>query len=137
MANTVTRALVIVAVATTGIFASAGAASAAAPLARLTGVTGASVATQPSTQIKGAGKTRKFVPNNVTAAPISGTCSLTNYSFLVTNETKATQTLMYNGQQLANPVPPKQQLAVCSTTAGSGVITLKGDPKAKLSFTIT
>jgi hypothetical protein len=136
MLHTVTRALVIVAVATAGIFASSGAASAAAPLAPLTAVTAAPVTTPPSSLIKGAGKTRKFVPNTVTAAPAAGTCSSTNYSFLVTNQTRATQTLMYNGTVLG-VIKPKLALFVCATGAGSGTITLKGDPKAKLAFTIT
>lgn len=133
MLHTVTRALVIVAVATAGIFASAGAASAAAPLATLTA---APATTPPSSLIKGAGTTRRFVPNTVTAAPITGTCSSTNYSFLITNETKATQTLMYNGAVLG-VIKPKLALFVCATGAGSGTIKLKGDSKAKLVFTIT
>jgi hypothetical protein len=112
MLRSVTRAVVIVAVATTGIFASAGAASAAAPLARLTASTSGATATSPTSQITGSGKLRKFAPNHVTAAPATGTCSSTNYSFLVKNVTHG-------------------------TGAGSGVITLKGDAKAKLNFTIT
>jgi hypothetical protein len=137
MLNTVTRAVVIAAIATTGMFAGAGAAHAAAPATGVTAVSSASTLTPPTSVIKGSGTTRRFVPNSVTAAPATGTCSSTNYSFLIHNSTLHTQTIMYLGAQLGSPIKPKQGLYVCAAGAGTGKLTLKGDVKAFLKFTIT
>jgi hypothetical protein len=137
MLNTVKRVMVIAAIATTGIFAGAGTAHAAAQATGLSAVSSASTLTAPTSVIKGAGKTRKFVPNSVTAAPATGTCSSTNYSFLIHNSTMHTQTIMYLGAQLGSPIKSKQGLYVCAAGAGTGKLTLKGDVKAFLNFTIT
>jgi hypothetical protein len=137
MLRMIKRAVVIIAVGTTGIFASIGTAHAATGPARLTSVTAVTTTAPPSSSIKGAGATRKFVPATVTAAPVSGTCSPTNYSFLIKNLTKRPQQVMYNGAALGSPIKTHQSLLVCADGAGTGTLDLKGDAKAKLTFTIT
>jgi hypothetical protein len=102
----------------------------------LTSVTAVATAA-PSSQIKGAGTTRKFVPNTVTAAPATGTCGAADYSFLVTNSTKTAQQVMYAGKKLGKSIKPKLGLYVCADAAGSGTLTLLHDAKATLNFTIT
>lgn len=132
----ITRIAVIAGVATSGILVSLGTASAAAPAVRLTAIPGVA-ATPPSSQIKGSGSTRRFVPKSVTAAPATGTCGSTNYSFRITNSTRTTQQVLYNGAALGKPIKPALGLYVCAANAGSGTLTLQGDARAKLSFTIT
>ena len=137
MLHTITRAVVIAAIATYGILAGTGAVRAAAPAVTLTSVTAVATSGLPSSQIKGAGPTRKFVPSTVTAAPATGTCGSANYSFLITNSTKTTQQVMYAGAKLGKPIKPKLGLYVCADEAGNGTLTLLHDAKAKLTFTIT
>ena len=137
MLHTITRAVVIAAIATSGILAGTGAVRAAAPAVSLTSVTAVATGGLPSSQIKGAGPTRKFVPSTVTAAPATGTCGSANYSFLITNSTKTTQQVLYAGAKLGKPIKPKLGLYVCADEAGNGTLTLLHDAKAKLTFTIT
>jgi hypothetical protein len=137
MLRTLTRTAVIAVAATSGILGSLGTASAAPPAPRLTSLPALAAATPPTSQIKGSGSTRRFAPKAVTAAPVTGTCGPTNYSFLITNSTGTSQQLLYNGAALGKAIKPKLSLDVCAANTGSGTLTLKGDAKAKLTFTIT
>ena len=136
MLRTVRRLLVIAAVATTGVIASVGTAHASSSSAALTWSVTA-VAAQPTTSIQGTGSALKFVPRSVTARHITGTCTATNYSFLILNKTRATQQVTYKGAAFGPPIPPKNGLLVCATGAIKGTFSLRADPLARLHFTIT
>jgi len=138
MLPAVKRVLIVVAIAATGVFASLGTAQAATGTARLTSAAASpDGCCAPTSKIEGTGKALKFVPKTVTAAPVAGTCSSTEYSFLVVNETKATQHVTYMGSPYGPALPPKQRLYLCFSSAGVGTLSLTKDPKAKLKFTIT
>ena len=136
MFRTVSRMLVVIAIAGSGIAASAGTAQAATSV-RLSSAAGAVAATQPTTNIEGKGSNLKWVPKSVHALPVSGTCASTNYSFLVLNKTKATQQIVYQGKPLFTPIPPKNGLYVCASGPIKATFKLQADPGAKLKLTVT
>ncbi len=136
MLRTITRMLVVFAVAGSGVAASAGTAH-ASTWVRPWSAVGAVGATQPTTNIDGRGHNLKWVPNSVKALPISGTCSSTNYSFLVLNKTRATQQIEYKGQPLFKPIPPKNGLYVCASGPIKATFTLKADAGAKLRLVVS
>jgi hypothetical protein len=136
MLDTLKRGAVIIAVATGGLFAASGTAQAASPVA-LSAVAVNAATTRPTSKIEGTGTALRFVPKSVTAAPTTGTCTASNYSFLVVNDTKVGQQVMYMGAALGKIIKPKNGLLVCANGAGTGKLSVKRDPKAILSFTIT
>jgi hypothetical protein len=131
------RILAISALAATGIVAGAGSAHAAIGTRLTWSASSGATATLPSSKIEGTGRALRFVPKSITAGPTVGTCSSTNYSFLVINSTMRSQQIIYMGMPLGSPITPKQGLLVCANGAGTGSLTVRRDPKAKLSFTIT
>jgi hypothetical protein len=137
MLRTVTRVLILAAVAVTATATSMDTAHASGAAPRLVAVLAAPVATQPTTLIEGSGKKLKWVPKTINATSVAGTCSRTNYSFLITNKTKVAQQVTYQGMAFNLPIPPKEGLFVCADGAISGTFTLKADAKAKLTFHIT
>ncbi len=137
MLRTVTRVLVIAAVATTGVAASMGTAHASASAPRLVAALSAPVATHPTTLIEGSGKKLRWVPKTIAATSVAGTCTSTNFSFLITNKTKVAQQVKYQGKPFSTAIPPSHGLFVCASGAINGTFTLKADAKAKLTFTIT
>lgn len=136
MLRTITRLLVVIAIAGSGIAATAGTAHASAAI-RLSSAAGVVAASQPTTNIEGKGHNLKWVPKSVKALPVSGTCSSTNYSFLVLNKTKATQQIVYKGKPLFTPIPPKNGLYVCASGPIKATFTLQADPGAKLRLTVS
>jgi hypothetical protein len=136
MLETLKRGAVISALATAGLFAASGTAHAASPVT-LSAVAVNAATTGPTSKIEGTGTALKFVPKSVTAAPTTGACTTTNYSFLIVNETKVGQQVIYMGAALGNIIKPKNSLLVCANGAGTGKLSLKRDRKAILSFTIT
>jgi hypothetical protein len=52
-------------------------------------------ASKPNSTISGS--PAKWDPTKLTAAPITGSCSATNYSFSITNSEKKSETILYNG----------------------------------------
>ena len=125
MLQTWKRAAVIATITATGAFASVGT------------VYASSGAGHPLTKIEGSGKALKWVPNKLTAKHITGTCSSTNYSFKVTNTTKSSETITYNGSPIGPAIPAGQSQFVCGSAAGTAVLALKADPKAHLTVTLT
>jgi hypothetical protein len=137
MLRTVTRVLVIAAVAITATATTVGPAHASGAAPRLVAVLAAPGATQPTTLIEGSGKKLKWVPKSISATSVAGTCSSANYSFLITNKTKVPQQVKYQGKNFNVPIPPQRGLFVCADGAVTGTFTLKADAKAKLTFHIT
>jgi hypothetical protein len=137
MLRTVTRVLVIAAVASTGVAASMGTVQASASAPRLVATLSAPVATQPTTLIEGSGKKLKWVPKTINATSIQGTCASTNFSFLITNKTTTAQQVEYQGKPFSLAIPPMHGLYVCANGAIKGTFKLKADAKAKLTFNIT
>ena len=131
------RILAISALAATGIVAGAGSSHAAIGTRLTWSASSVAVGTLPSSKIEGTGRALRFVPKSITAVPTVGICSSTNYSFLVINSTRRSQQIIYMGVPLGSPITPKQGLLVCANGAGTGSLTVRRDPKAKLSFTIT
>lgn len=136
MLRSITRMLAVIAIAGSGIAADAGTAHASAS-SRLSSGAGAVATTQPTTNIEGRGHNLKWVPNSVKALPVSGTCSSTNYSFLILNKTKATQQIEYQGKPLFTPIPPKNGLYVCASGPIKATFTLKADSGAKLRLVVS
>jgi hypothetical protein len=68
---------------------------------------------------------------------VSGTCSSTNYSFLIINKTRAAQQIIYRGSPLFSPIPAKQGLYVCASGALRATFTLQADANAKLKIVIS
>jgi hypothetical protein len=131
------RILLITALAATGFIAGAGSAHAAIGTRLTWSASSGATATLPSSKIGGTGKALRFVPKSITAGPTVGTCSSTNYSFLVINSTRRSQQIIYMGMPLGSPIKPKLGLLVCADGAATGSLTVRRDPRAKLSFTIT
>ncbi len=136
MLHTVKRMLVIAAVATTCVIASTGTAQASTSTAKLVSSV-AVVATRPTTSIEGKGANLRWVPRTIAAPAAPGTCSSTNYSFLIVNKTRATQQVVYRGSAFGSPIPPKNGLFVCGSGAIRGTFSLQADPNARLKFNIT
>jgi hypothetical protein len=131
------RVLAITVLAATGFIAGVGSAHAATETRLTWSASSAPAASLPSSKIEGTGSVLRFVPKSITAGVTVGTCSSTNYSFLVINSTTRRQQIIYMGMPLGSPITPKQGLLVCANQAGTGSLKIQRDPKAKLSFTIT
>jgi hypothetical protein len=71
-------------------------------------------ATGPNTNIQGT--PAKWDPAKLTAPPVTGTCSATNYSFSIDNKTKKSQTISYKTGS-----SPKQTLATIKTGVKEGI----------------
>ena len=136
MLRTVIRMLVIAAVVTTGMLASAGSVDASARVRPLHAA-GVVAVTPPTTNIEGRGSALRWVPRSLTAVHVSGTCSSTNYSFLILNKTRAAQQIIYQGSPLFSPIPAKQGLYVCASSRLRATFSLQADPNAKLRIVIT
>jgi hypothetical protein len=136
MLSTVKRVLVIAAVATAGVAASAGTAHASTAV-RVTSGVGSVALTTPTTNVEGTGSALKWVPATIRAKAVAGTCSSTNHSFLIVNKTKANQQVEYSGGALGAPIPPKNGLYVCASGAIKTTFWLKADKAAKLKVNIT
>jgi hypothetical protein len=135
MLRTVKRVLVIAAIATTGVVASAGTGHAAAAPRFITHV-GAVASTPPTTNLSGKGSALKWAPKSVKGLPVSG-CSASGYSFLILNKTSATQTIEYSGGSLQPPIPPKEGLYVCASGKIKTTFWPEADSKAILKVNIT
>jgi hypothetical protein len=125
MLQTWKRVAVIATITATGVFASVGTAYAS------------TAASHPTTKIEGSGSALKWVPNKLTAKHITGTCSSTNFSFTVTNTTKSSETITFNGTAIGPAIPAGKSELVCGTAAGKAVLALKADHKAHLTVTLT
>jgi hypothetical protein len=91
--NPLTRAAAAGAIALGAAAGFAAPASASALPAAVHLSAAATAAAKPNTTISGS--PAKWSPAKLTAPPVKGTCSKTNYSFTVTNKTKKTQTIQY------------------------------------------
>lgn len=136
MLRTVKRILLIAAVATTGMAASVGTAHASSSV-RLVSAAGVVAATQPTTRIERSGSALVWVPMRVRGLAAPGTCSSSNYSFLILNRTRVAQQVMYQGSPLFSPIPAKQGLYVCASGALRATFSLQADRSAKLRIVIT
>jgi hypothetical protein len=136
MLPTLQRTLAVTAICATGIIAGTGTAH-ATTVRTLTVAAAMSAASPPSSRIEGSGTALRFVPKSITGTTITGQCSTTNYSFLVVNDTKAKQQVVYMGAPLGNPIKPKQGLLVCDTATATGSLSLSRDSHATLRFAIT
>jgi hypothetical protein len=98
----------------------------------------ASSAALKTVKIVDKSKKAVYSPDKVSGPAVS-TCSSTSYSFLVVNNTKANQTVTYEGKPLTGekPIKPKDGLYICGTAAGTGTFSLKSNKKATLAVTIT
>jgi hypothetical protein len=130
----VASAIVVPALAGT-VALSAGTAT-AAPAAHLsTGKATAVAATAPTVNIKGS--TAVYRPHRVTGAIVTGTCSSTNYSFLILNGTHKTQQVTLNGAAFGSPIPKGGGLYVCGTGEIKATFSLASNTAAVLNATIT
>jgi hypothetical protein len=136
MLRTVKRMVVIAAVATTGMVASVGSVHASAAVRTVSAARVVAV-TPPTTNIEGRGSALRWVPRSLTAVHVSGTCSPTNYSFLILNKTRASQQIIYQGSPLFSPIPAKQGLYVCASARLKATFSLQADANAKLKIVIT
>jgi hypothetical protein len=80
---------------------------------------GAAVAaSKPNTDLKGS--PAKWSPAKLTAPPTKGTCSKTNYSFTVTNDTSKSQTLQYKSgttKKTLGVLKAKEKGGICAVGA--------------------
>jgi hypothetical protein len=109
-----------------GFIAPASAAQVAAAAAAH--MTGTAPAAKPNTNIEGS--PAKWVPTKLTAAPVTGSCSKTNYSFTIDNKTTKTQTVQYKSGST------KKTLGKLTKSEKAGVC-LTGGKGAKGTFYIT
>ena len=112
--------------AVAGFIAPASAAQIAGP--HLTATSAVTVATKPNTNITGS--PARWNPTKLTAAPISGTCSRTNYSFTMTNKTAKAQTILYK-----TGTAPKRLLGTLKRGEKAGICG-KGAKGTKATFYI-
>jgi hypothetical protein len=137
MLRTVKRVLVIAAIATTGVVASAGTGHAAAAPRFITHVGAAATTTLPTTNLSGKGAKLKWAPKSIKGAPTSTECATAPYSFEILNKTKASQQIVYSGGDLGSPIPAGQGLYVCGSGKIKTTFWPAADPKAILKVTIT
>ena len=77
-----------------------------------------------------------FSPTKVTAkATDPNNCTKAVYSFNISNLTKSTQTLLYQGAPAFSPIPTNFHEGICGT-AGTYTLGLKGHPKAILHIVL-
>ena len=136
MLRTVNRMLIIVAIGTSVVATSVTTARASTSV-RLASAAAGIVGTQPTTNIEGHAATLKWVPNSVRALPAPGTCSSTNYSFLILNKTRRTQQVMYQGSPLFSPIPRNNGLYVCASGKLRATFALQANAHALLKVVIT
>jgi hypothetical protein len=136
MLDTLKRGAVIITLATAGLFAASSTAHAASPVT-VSAVAVNAASTGPTSKIEGTGTALRFVPKSVTGPPTTGKCTTSNDSFVIVNDTKVGQQVMYMGAKLGNVIKPRNSLLVCANGAGTGKLSVARDPKAILSFTIT
>jgi hypothetical protein len=78
-------------------------------------------AAKPNTDIEGT--SAKWDPTKLTAAPITGTCSKTNYSFTITNKTKKSQTVQYKSgttKKTLGTLKAGEEAGICATGSKGG-----------------
>jgi hypothetical protein len=90
---------------------------------------GPAVAAKPNTNIEGS--PAKWVPAKLTAAPIKGSCTKTNYSFSIDNKTTKAQTVQYKSgttKKTLGTLKAGQKAGVCATGAkgSKGTFYIKG-----------
>ena len=119
-----------------GFIAPASAAQATAAAAHMTGV---APAAKPNTNIEGS--PAKWAPAKLTAAPVKGTCSGTNYSFSVDNKTKKSQVIQYksgSSKKTLGTLKKGEKAGICATGAkgAKGTFYIKGS-KSVLTVTLS
>lgn len=129
------------AVGALGVTAMAGfiAPASAAQVAAAAHMTGVAPAAKPNTNLEGS--PAKWSPTKLTAAPVKGTCSKTNYSFSVDNKTKKTQTLQYKSgstKKLLGTIKASEKAGICATGSkgAKGTFYIKGS-KSVLTLTLS
>jgi hypothetical protein len=96
-------------------------------------------ASKPNSNLSGTKAAWK--PTKLTAAPTTGTCSKTNYSFTITNDTTKSQVIQYKsgtGKKTLGTLKAKEKAGVCLTgTKGEEGILYAKSSGAALTVTLS
>ncbi len=98
------------------------------------------VAAKPNSNIVGSGKTVNYSPTSLKvkwSGPTQKKCTAKIESFTITNKTKSTETVTYNGQGAsAKPIPAGKVLGVCVFGKGTATAKLGLEANKKAALTV-
>jgi hypothetical protein len=99
--------------------------------------TAGAVVTHPNANIALNTKSRPvYKPSKLNVTVGVGTCTQTNYTFKITNETAVTQQMELNSNPFGGPLAPEAVQKVC-VGSGTIVFSLASNPNARLTVTGT